>query len=92
MEFTCWFYDSPVGRFTIVDAYDDRLGPLLELRLDGIPCNASIQTPEAAADAVCNFATGLFEWDELEGEVSPPTELSSWTLSEDASMWAPHTL
>ena len=30
MEFTCWFYDSPVGRFTIVDAYDDRLGPLLE--------------------------------------------------------------
>lgn len=92
MTCTQWFYDSPVGRFTITEAYDDRYGHLLELRLNGVGCNVSLHTPEEAADIVYNFATGLFEWDELEGEVSPPTELSSWTLSQDESIWSPLSL
>lgn len=75
IRFTCRaVYDLSV--------HDPERGSHLGLYFNGKLCK-KVRSPEQAADLVCYFATDIYEWDCLDGQISPPTDLSAWILEGD---------
>ena len=68
-----WVYHSPIGNLYIVKLPNGRYG----LKYDGTIWE-SCSTPEAEADNVYCHVTGCWDWDQLDGKVDGPTDLSEW--------------
>ena len=65
-------YKSKVGTFTIRTTTNG-YGLFFNGDLLGV-----YHSPVAAADEVFTHTTGEDSWDELDGNVNPPTDLSEW--------------
>lgn len=70
-----FYYQSKVGLFTI-QPFQDGFGLFIDDDLLGVYSSAV-----AAADDVYTHTTGCFEWDSLDGKVTPPTDVYEWQRS-----------
>lgn len=69
-----WFYNSPIGKMSILRLPDGRYG----LQYNGTVWE-SCSTPQSEADNVYMHCTGCYEWDCLDGKLSDvPHDLSEW--------------
>ncbi len=71
-----WKYASPIGPLYIKRLANGHYGLIYQ---DTVW--ESCASPEAEADNVYMHCTGLYEWDELDGQVPDvPSDLSEWEL------------
>ncbi|ARF67620.1 hypothetical protein B7C51_06920 [Paenibacillus larvae subsp. pulvifaciens] len=69
-------YKSPVGLMKI---YIDRNVGRYALDINGIIVGHYLSAADAADD-VYTQVTGYYDWDDLDGDVDPPSDLSEWLI------------
>lgn len=70
-----YYFRGPIGLFKI-KPYNGRYQLWFNGDIVGV-YNSAV----AAADDVYTHTTGCYEWDDLDGRVTPPSDLSEWTTS-----------
>ncbi|QHZ49917.1 hypothetical protein [Paenibacillus larvae] len=71
-----YVYKSPVGLMKI---YIDRKVGRYALDINGIIVGHYLNAADAADD-VYTQVTGYYDWDDLDGDVDPPSDLSEWLI------------